>query len=425
MPEKYFDKTLETMPLGQRRKYELRELRRMLRHAYAHCEGVRKQLNRAGIKPEQVKTLGDLEKIPVLGKDELRGLQEQSPPFGGYLGAPPKSLRSVFCSPGPMFEPHESSDAYYTRHARVFYNAGLRKGDILLSTFSYHMVPAGLLVHESANRVGATAIPTGPGNTELQIDIMRTLGVTAYIGTPSFLAALIARAEEKGYVFQRDFRLRKALCSVEVLTPSMRSNLESYGLNVTQCYACADIGNFAYECSRKNGFHICEEVFVEIVDPVTKSKLGAGEVGEVVVTPLDARVYPLVRFGIGDLSQYTDETCACGRTSIRIQGFLGRVGEAVKVRGMFLHPRQVGDFLSSFAEVSCWSAIVTRARQRDELELRLELNAGTSSPEQLTDRISSKFAETCRVKVDKVECLTEGAIPDEEAAKVIDRREWK
>jgi phenylacetate-CoA ligase len=425
MAEKYFDKALETMPPGQRRKYELRELRRMFRHAYAHCEGVKKQFDRAKVKPEQLKTLKDLEKIPVLGKDELRMLQEQLPPFGGYLGAPLASLKSIFYSPGPMFEPHETSEAFLTRHARVFYNAGLRKGDILLSTFSYHMVPAGLLVHESANKVGATAIPTGPGNTELQLDIMRTLGVTAYIGTPSFLAALIERAEEKGYVFQRDFKLRKALCSVEVLTPAMRSHLQSYGINVSQGYACADIGNFAYECGRKNGFHICEEVFVEIVDPVTRKKLGPGEVGEVVVTPLDARVYPLVRFGIGDLSQYTDETCACGRTSIRMQGFMGRVGEAVKVRGMFLHPRQVGDFLSDFTEVSGWSAVVTRARQRDELALRVVLSAGTSSTEQLTNRISSKFAEICRVKLDRVECVAGEAIPDQEAAKVIDRREWK
>lgn len=425
MPEKYFDKNMETMPHDQRRKHQLGELRRLLRHAYTHSEGVKRQLDTARVKPEGVKSLEELDNIPVLSKDHLRALQEESPPFGGFLAASPASLKSVFCSPGPLFEPHESSDAYWRRQAKCFYNSGLRKGDVLLCTYTYHMVPAGLIVHESANRVGATVVPTGPGNTELQLAIMRSLGVTAYMGTPSFLAALISRVEENGGNVRQDFKLRKALCSVEPLTPATRSSFQSQGIAARQFYACADIAAFAYECSKESGFHVCEEVIVEIVDPITRRKLGPGEVGEVVVTPLDARVYPLVRLGTGDLSRYVDEKCDCGRTSIRLMGILGRVGEAVKVRGMFLHPRQVSDFLSGFREVTSWSAVVTRAGQRDELTLKVEVSVGGSEAGQLVERICGRFAETCRVKVDRVECLTQGAIPDQEADKVVDRREWK
>jgi len=412
------------MPPDERRDYQVNGLKIQLKHAYANCPAMRKKLDSVGFNPETVESLEDLVRIPVTTKDELRALQEKDPPFGGFLAVPLADVKTIFCSPGPIFEPEETSELY-DRWAKCFYSSRLGKGDIVLCTFSYNMVLAGISAQRGANRLGATVIPAGPGNTELQVKLMRTLGVTAFLGAPSFLLALIAKAEETGSDFRRDFRLRKALCAGEILAPSLRDQLKDYGIDVIQFYGSSDVGNFAYECREKNGYHICEETIVEIVDPVTKTRLGPGEVGEVVVTPLDTKAYPLVRFGTGDLSLYTEEPCPCGRTSNRLVRIVGRVGDAARIRGMFLHPKQVDEMLSHFAEISRWSAIVTRPGQRDELTLMIELKPGVTNISEIEDTISNRFPELCRVRPDRIEFVASGVIIDDAKSKVVDRREWK
>jgi phenylacetate-CoA ligase len=425
MRTRFFDAAVETMSAEERAEYQTRGLKRLLKRAYANCQGVRAILDSAQIKPKDIQSLEDLEKIPVTTKDELRELQQKAPPFGGFLAVPLSDLHEIYCSPGPLFEPHETSRAYWKRQAKVLYNAGIEKGDIVLCAYSSNLVMAGILVQTGANISGATVIPAGPGNTELQVQIAHLLGATVFVGTPSFFSNLISKAEEMGYNFKRDFRLRKALCGGEILSPSLREHLEGFGVNVTQFYGASDVGCFAYECQEKNGYHVCEETIAEIVDPASKKRLRPGELGEVVVTALDAQAYLMVRLGTGDISLYTDEPCACGRTSRRLIRIVGRVGEAARVRGMFLYPKQIDEMLSHFREISRWSAVVSRPKQRDELIIKVELAAGAGTSRQIEDTIFTRFPEICHVKPDRVEFVSPGSIPDAQVNKVVDQRTWK
>lgn len=420
----FLDTAKESMSSKERAEYQARALRRFLKHAHANCPAIRAILDSAHVKPSDIRSLKDLEKIPVTTKDELRELQQKAPPFGGFLAVALEDIGAIYCSPGPLFEPYETSKAYWKREARVLYNMGLRKGDILLCAFSSNLVPAGILVQTAASIIGATVIPAGPGNTELQVKIAHLLGATAYVGTPSFLSSLISRAEDMGYDFKHDFQLRKALCTGEILAPSLREHLQSFEINVMQFYGAVDVGTIGYECQEKDGYHVCEETIVEIVDPVSKKRLGPGEIGEVVVTPVDKKAYQLVRLGTGDLSVYTDEPCTCGRTSNRLMRIVGRIGKAVRVRGMFLHPEQINEVLSRFREISRWSAIVSRQEQRDELTIKVESTVDSSTSRQIEDAILSRFPELCRVRADRVEFVNPGSIPNDQASKIVDQRTW-
>ncbi|MEW6033259.1 MAG: AMP-binding protein [Chloroflexota bacterium] len=425
MGAQYFNASIETMSPEERTAFQLKALRDLLKYTYARCSGVKEKFDAAGIRPADIRMLEGLQRVPLTTKDELRRLQEKNPPFGGFLSIPMQDVETIYCSPGPIFEPQDPSDAFWARLLKCLHATGVGRGDIITCTLSYHLVPAGLWLHTAARRLGATAVPAGPGNTELQVRILHDLGVTAYIGTPSFLYTLITKAQEMGYDFHKQFRLRKALTTAEMLSPSMRATLESYGVDIIQSYGTADVGLFAYECRHKNGFHMCEETIIEILDPVTKTRLGPGEVGEIVVTTLDVRVYPWIRFATGDLSLYTEEPCPCGRTSNRLVKIVGRVGEAAKIRGMFVHPKQVDEVMSRFPIISRWTVLVTRPGQRDELTLKVELDQGAGDVAQIREGILSKFPELCHLRPDSVEFVPLGSIPDDQVKKVVDKRVWK
>ena len=274
----------------------------------------------------------------MISREQLVKLEMEAPPFGG-LSAKDVETDRIFTSPGPVYEPHlTEKDPIW---ARGYYAAGYRKGDVVLNAFSYHMVAAGLTFHSGLRRVGATVIPSGASSTENQVQLIRDLGATGYTGTPSFLMAIIKKAEEMGYHFKDKFKIRRASFVAEPLQPSLREKFErEYGIDTYQMYGATEVGDVAYECNQKKGWHICEEVIVEIVDPTTGKQLGPGELGEVVVTRLN-NIFFLFRFGTGDLSKFVKERCPCGRTSFRILGISGRVGEATKVRGMFIAPSQL------------------------------------------------------------------------------------
>jgi phenylacetate-CoA ligase len=266
-------------------------------------------------------------------------------------------------------------------------------------------------------------IPAGVGLTDLQVKIMKDLKVTGYVGTPSFLMTLIKRAEEMGLQFRKDFSLRCALCSAEILPPSMRKTFEDdYGIKVADTYASAILGILGYECLEKSGFHFPEEIIIEIVDPTTGKSLGPGEVGEVVVTLFD-KTYPLIRFGTGDLSSFTDEPCSCGRKSYRLTRIVGRVGEAVKVRGMFIHSRQIEEVIRKFPEVSRFQVTVSRSGHRDEWAINLELKEEVDR-EKFLESLQKSIQESCRVRPDKIEFVSQGTIA-EGAKKIVDERTWE
>jgi len=419
----FFDE-LEVMAPEARERYLNQGLRQAVEHAYRHAPAAREILERAGVSPAEIQKVSDLEKLPITRKSDLIELQKANPPYGGFLAIPREEVERVFISPGPIYEPlHTGAIKWF---AKAFWAAGFRKGDVVVNTFTYHLSPAGILFHEALRDCGATVVVTGTGNTEIQIETMRTLRVNGFVGTPSFLLTLIRRAEEMGYDFGRDFSLERAWFTGEMLAGSVRRTLEEdYHIATSQAYAVTEPGGaIAYECPEKSGMHLMDDYVVEIVDPKTGRQLGPGEVGEIVVTPLHNRAWGLIRFGTGDLSSYITEACPCGRTANRLVGVLGRAGDAVKVRGMFVVARQAEEALLSLEPVSQFQIVVDRRGQRDELTLRVELKGESVGGEALADEVNRRFQQACRLRVDRIEFVGRGEIP-EGGQRIVDRRTWQ
>ncbi len=334
----YFDE-LETMTYETRRNYLDAKLAAAVQHAYNNATAAKKLLDNCGICADEIKTVSDLEKLPITRKTDLIEMQKSDLPYGGILTVPPENVERIFISPGPVYEIQSPEIKWFSKS---FWAAGFRKGDIVINTFTYHMSPAGILFHEGIRDCGATVVVAGTGNTDLQIQIMKDLKVTGFVGTPSFLMAVIKATEEKGYDFRNDFSVKKSWFTGEPLSPTIRQILENdYGISTSQAYAVTEPGGaIAYECEEKSGMHFMDDYVIEIVDPETGKQLGPGEVGEIVVTPVHSPDWGLIRFGTGDLSSYITESCPCGRTSNRITGIVGRTTDAVKVRGMFIVARQ-------------------------------------------------------------------------------------
>ena len=424
-PDEYFDQ-LETMSAEERAAHLNRGLAQTVTHAYHHAPAVKTVFDRAGVNPNQVRVVKDLEKLPVTHKNDLIERQKESPPYGGFLTIPPEDVERVFLSPGPVYEPIQHSGIRW--FAKSFWAAGFRKRDVVVNTFTYHLSPAGILFHEALRDCGATVIPMGTGSTEIQVKTMYDLKASGFVGTPSFLMALITRAGEMGYDFSRDFPLRRAWFTGEMLAPSLRRTFTTdYGIDTYQAYAVTESGGaLAYECHRKSGMHFMDEYVIEIVDPETGQQLGPGETGEVVVTPIHNKVWGLVRFGTGDLSSYTDEPCSCGRTSPRLTGIIGRTGDAIKVRGMFVVARQAAQICAGFDRIARFQLVVTRSEHRDRISLRIELKrrASDENRNRLAADLKQKYQDTCRIKLDDIEFVPKGNIPVDSTV-IVDQRQWE
>jgi len=404
---------VEKMSRQERQKYLDGRLRDLVSHAYEKAPAIKERLDKAGIAPSAVFGIKDLENLPILGKDELVELYKANPPFGGLVTVPIEDLERVYVSPGPIYDPHHSSEAFWRRHVHVVKAVGFGKGDIVVNTWMYGLVPAGLLVDEMLRRAGVTVIPMGVGNTELQVQVMHALKVTGFYGTTGFFMNIINKAEEMGYDIRKDFSLRLAAIGGEMGGGPIRALVEEkYGIATGDGYATSDVGMIAYECSEKTGMHVAEDMIVEIISYETGKPVGLGEVGEVVVTPID-ETYPLIRFGTGDLAGWIDEPCPCGRTALRITRLLGRVGDAVRTRGMFIHPRQLEPALARFSEIAQYQAVVTRLGHRDELALRVELKSEEGVDKgKLTEQLTKAVTEAGRIKLDRVEFVAKGVIPE-------------
>jgi len=399
------------------------KLRQAVRRAYLHAPATRAMMDRAGVQPRDVRTYHDLERLPISRKTDLIDLQKKQPPYGGLLTMAAVDVERVFISPGPIYEPLHSSRIKWFAHA--FWAAGFRKGDVVVNTFTYHLSPAGTLFHEALRHCGATVVVTGTGNTDIQVQTMRDLHVTGFVGTPSFLVTVLKRAEEMGLNVRRDLALNKAWFTGEMLAPSIRKLLEiDYGVSTAQAYGVTEPGGcIAYECAEKSGLHMMDDYFLEIVDPQTGKQLPPGKVGEIVVTPLHNRAWGLLRFGTGDLSSFTTKPCPCGRTAHRLTGILGRTADAVKVRGMFVVARQAEEAITAGGAVARYQIVVTRAAERDALTLRAELKDETADRPRTAQDINARFQSACRVKIDRIEFIPAGTLP-EKYQKVLDERRW-
>lgn len=409
----------EQFSLDERAAYQRTFLRDIVTHAYGAGTPLKMVMDEKGIRPDDIQSVEDLAKLPVTKKSDLVNAQAENPPFGGFCTVPPSELARIHRSPGPIYDPVGRVPDYW-RWKVASYAVGFRPGDIVMNTFAYHLTPAGHMFDEGVVELGVTVVPTGVGNTETQVEVMRDLGVTGYVGTPSFLMAILQKAEEMGVNVNTQCRLQIAFLLAEMFPQSMRRRLrEEYALIGRQAYGTADLGAVTYECPQENGMHIHFDCIVEIADPETGEPLPDGSVGEVVVTT-NNRIYPLVRFGTGDLSSIDTEPCPCGRTGPRITGIKGRADQVTKVKGMFVHPSQVAEVIKRHPAIGRGRLVVDRVGDRDIMTLEIEVEGQTES--DFDAAVGETIREVCKLKGD-VKKVAPGTLP-EEFKTIEDVRKW-
>ena len=324
----------------------------------------------AGVDPNTVTSRAALAKLPVLRKSELVVRQRERPPFGGFNVTAPGRMRRLLMSPGPIFEPEGEAKDFWGV-ARALFAAGFRAAEVVHNSFSYHLTPGGFMMESGAHALGCAVIPAGTGNTEQQVAAIAHFKPTGYLGTPDFLKVLLDAAEQAG---KDASSLRRALVSGAALPMSLRQELAARGVRVRQCYAIADLGVIAYESEEIEGLIVNETLLVEIVWPGTGDLVAMGDVGEVVVTSFHPD-YPMIRFATGDLSAVIPGRSPCGRTNMRLSGWMGRADQATKVKGMFVHPAQVAQVGKRHPELGRLRLSVTRAGEQDAMTLIAESSA--------------------------------------------------
>ena len=392
-------------------------IRELVQHAYDRAPAIRKLLDEAGVAPSAISGADDLAKVPVLSKDSLVEIHRDNPPFGGFLTIDPDDLPRIYISPGPIYDPQPPLDDPEAQLAPFRY-IGIARGDRVLNTFMYHLTPAGILLDDAIRACGATVIPTGPGNTDLQIMMMMALGATGFVGQPSYLMTLLDKAAEMG-MGAGAVPLRKALFSAEPYTDTQRERFEGeYGMKTTSAYGTADLGFIGYTRDGVQGFCIMPNIYLQVCDPETGAPLPDGETGEIVATTLN-KSYPLIRFGTGDLGALSPQPQCEGQ---QLLGLFGRSGDAIKVRGMFLHPNQLQYAVMQFPEIKAIQVVITRPQNRDVVTVNLELHEGQAS-DGLAEKLSALAQQAVRLRIDAVNIVEAGSI-DPSARTIVDEREW-
>jgi phenylacetate-CoA ligase len=403
----HFDR-LETRDPAVREREQWAQLPRQIAHAKTHAPAFARIL--ADVDTAAIASLEALAQLPVTRKSELVDLQKTARPFGGFAATRWGDARRVFASPGPICEPEGSAPDYW-RLARALYAAGFRRGDLIHNCFSYHFTPAGSMVETGAHALSCTVFPGGVGQTEQQVQAMADLKPDGYVGTPSFLKIILEKADELRVQLPS---LRKALVSGEAFLTSLRDALVARGIAGYQVYATADVGSIAYETPAREGLVVDEGVLVEIVRPGTGDPVAIGDVGEVVVTTLTNIDYPLIRFGTGDLSAILPGISPCGRTNMRIKGWMGRADQTAKVKGMFVHPAQVAAIIARHPEIVRGRLVVDNAEGIDRMTLQVEVRAHESSH---ADAIVTSMRDITKLRGDVTFHLP-GELPND--GKVID-----
>lgn len=393
------------------------ELSELIQHLASRAPGFARRLTEAGLRPDSIRTPDDLNALPVIRKDNLVEMQAADPPFGGFLACEAGELKRIFQSPGPIYDP-ESRVSDYWRWKPALEAATFARGDLVINCFGYHLTPAGAMFEEALWALGCAVIPGGVGSQEGQARLLHDLKANGYVGLPSYLKALIEKTEELGL----KHTIQKAFFTAEPLPPSLRAWLKEHGVTVArQGYGTAECGNLGYECEQENGWHLPEDAIIQICDINSGQPLPPGASGEIVVSLLN-KDYALIRFGTGDLSSLNTEACPCGRKSARLMGWQGRIGDAVKVRGMFLHPRQLSDFLSRFPQVKRWQAVITRLEHKDYLSLHIVPAPGAETAD-LAATLARLGKEALKFQME-IEIVPEEQLP-ENSPPIRDERSWE
>jgi len=411
MSDTHYD-TLETRDPALREEQLFAALPEQIRLAIDNAPGWAKHLS--GIEADKITSREALADLPVLRKSQLKDLQESEPPFGGFAAWPPSETIRIFMSPGPIFEPQDSG-ADPWRGSRCLFAAGFRPGDIVHNAFSYHLTPGGFILDTAAVALGCPVIPAGVGNTEVQIDVIERIKPVAYTGTPDFLKILLDKAQELG---KDASSITKAVTGGAALPGSLRDELKLRGVIAYQSYATAEIGMIAYETPALDGMVVDEGAIVEIVKPGTGEPVAEGEVGEVVVTNF-SRAYPMIRLGTGDLSAVLPGASPCGRTNMRIKGWMGRADQRTKVKGMFIDPAQIDEIAKRHPELGRLRLVVDRENEQDVMVLKAEAEKKAKG---LRDALAETVQSICKVR-GTVELVKSGSLPNDGKV-IVDERDY-
>ncbi len=374
----------------------------------------------AGIRAADITSVADLAGLPVLRKSDLGKAQSGDAPFGGLVTRPTSGFHHIFQSPGPIYEPGHTADDWW-RMGRFLRACGIGAGDIVQNCFGYHLTPAGMIFESGARAVGAAVLPAGTGQTELQAQAAHDVGVTAYAGTPDYLKVILETADTMGL----GLKITRAAVGGGALFPSLRQWYADRGIACLQCYATADLGNIAYESDAREGMIVDDGVLVEIVTPGTGDPVAPGQVGEVVVTTLNPD-YPLVRFATGDLSAILQGESPCGRTNMRIAGWMGRADQTTKIKGMFVRPEQVAALVARLAQVGRARIVADREDEKDVMIVQLETlsdrpsgGSGAGSDTELEQTAAEAVAQILKLR-GRVQICAPGSLPND--GKVIEDR---
>ncbi len=402
----YFDE-LETRDPDLREQAQFDALVEQIANAKTNAPGYAEILK--GIEPADVRDRAALARLPIVRKSELIERQKKlfagHDPFGGLTAVKTGRLARIFASPGPIYDP-EAMRPDYWRLARALFGAGFRRGDIIHNSFAYHLTPAGSMLESGCHALGCAVVPAGTGNTELQVRTIADVKPKGYTGTPSFLKILLDKGRELGV----DIRtMKRALVSGEALPPSLRNDIKMMGVKVKQCYASADLGLIAYETVVGEGMVADEWIIVEIVRPGTGDPVPDGEAGEVVITTLNPE-YPLIRFATGDLSAVMLGMSPCGRTNVRLKGWMGRADQTTKVKGMFVHPGQIAEVMKRHKFAGRYRLVVDRVQDNDVMTLKCESPAGRD--EALAAKIGDTLQAVTKMR-GTVELLPPGTLPND------------
>jgi phenylacetate-CoA ligase len=412
VPTSFYDAN-ETRDPAERETVLMAGLPRVIAAAKEGAPAYRDLL--AGIDPATVDSRQALAELPLTRKSELIALQRRDPPFGGFTTIGLGEVGRVFASPGPIYEIEARRPDFY-RMVRALWAAGIRARELIHNCFSYHLTPAGAMFESAAFALGCPVIPAGTGQTELQLKTIADLRPIAYVGTPSFLKILLDRAAEAGIDIGS---LEKAVVGAEAFPAMLRNEFRAKGINALQCYGTADVGLISYETMAPDGavcdgMMVDEGVILELVEPGSGTPVAPGEVGEVVVTTLTPE-YPLIRFATGDLSALLTEPSPCGRTNQRIKGWLGRADQSAKVRGMFVHPLQIGEIVKRHPAVRRARLVIERPASADVMTLMVE----TAAPHE-GEAIAATAQAVTKLRT-AVSCVAPGSLP-EDGLLIEDRR---
>ena len=357
-----------------------------------------------GIDPAQITSRAALAGLPVLRKADLPALHRAAPPFGGFVASPAGAFGRLYTSPGPIFEP-EAAHADPWRGARALFAAGLRTCDVVLNTFSYHLTPGGFIFDTAARALGCAVIPAGPGNTEAQFELIEAYAPVGYCGTPDFLKILLDAATAAG----RDVSsIKRAVVSGAAFPKSLQEEIKSRGIDAYQAFGTADLGLIAFETQAREGLVVNEDLILEIVRPGTGEPVADGDVGEIVVTTLDPD-HPWIRLAIGDLTAALPGRSPCGRSNLRIKGWMGRADQTTKVKGMFVRPEQIAEIAMRHPELGRLRLVVTRDHEQDVMTLKCECSAPS---EPLQTAIAATLRTVTKLG-GGVELVAPGSLPND------------